>query len=71
MNDWITDEEYTEAYKQAEIIAEKFMADKFSEGEEIWDEIRVNRCKPASWPTSVSSSSNSISLLPSLGSSSR
>ena len=42
MNDWITDEEYTEAYKQAEIIAEKFMADKFSEGEEIWDEIWVN-----------------------------
>ena len=42
MNDWITDEEYTEAYKQAEAIADNFMANKFSEGEEIWDEIWVN-----------------------------
>ena len=42
MNDWITDEEYTEAYKQAEEIADNFMANKFLEGEEIWDEIWVN-----------------------------
>lgn len=42
VNDWITDEEYTEAYKQAEVIAESFMANKFLEGEELWEEIWVN-----------------------------
>ena len=42
MNDWITDEEYTKAYKQAEAIADNFMANKFLEGEETWEEIWVN-----------------------------
>ena len=41
MNDWITDEEYTEAYRQAEIIADNFVANKLLEGEEIWQEIWI------------------------------
>ena len=39
--DWITDDEYKEAYKQAEQIADNFMVNKFMEGEEITDEIWV------------------------------
>lgn len=39
--DWITEDEYKKAYKQAEQVADNFMANKFMEGAEYTDEIWV------------------------------
>lgn len=39
--DWLTDEQYTKAYAQAEEIADSFWKNT-GDGEEIWDEIWVD-----------------------------
>jgi len=38
--DWLTEEEYQEAYKQAQVIIAEFYAD-IDEGEQLWTEIQI------------------------------